>query len=252
MRATHCPSGKAPPPLSISDADTEALVSPLTPSPPSGRVLSSIPAPNQSNARAAISRTSSPEMVHLPPRAPSSPPSPPLPIDSDAALQSVDAPVNVRAVPVGRTSLDIFWERPGDAADQVSYAFGVFVREESEPDFTLVFKTRDADYEFRCADLAAGSTYCLYVQSFGAFTEGDVSPARRPAAPPPGSFSAAGLARAAGDAAGWCADGGAAELWRRGRQPHRGGGAVVAARAAGGRRGRGVQPVLRPGGDGRV
>ena len=44
------------------------------------------------------------------------------------------------------------WERPDDIPGEaeVSYSFGVFVKEAGAKNFTLVFKTRDDDYSFRC------------------------------------------------------------------------------------------------------
>lgn len=87
----------------------------------------------------------------------------------------VEAPSNVVLTPVGATSFDVTWDRPGDD-DMISYKFEVYVREVGKPKYKMVYSTRDyEELEFRVHDLTEGTEYECYVQSFGMYP-GDCSP----------------------------------------------------------------------------
>eukprot|EP00039_Didymoeca_costata_P008874 m.117983 g.117983 ORF g.117983 m.117983 type:complete len:634 (+) comp14267_c0_seq2:156-2057(+) len=91
---------------------------------------------------------------------------------------SAEAPEDVKVTACGHTSLHVAWKRPTVLPGQddfVSYSFGVFIRPKGPEEYTLVYQTKDDDYEFRISDLDPGTTYQVYVQSFG-IRPGDCSP----------------------------------------------------------------------------
>lgn len=95
---------------------------------------------------------------------------------------SVEAPESVTLTPVGATSFDVSWVRPGGAHldIEISYSFAVFVREaeDTKAQFTMVYQTKAEDgdeLEYRMHDLKEGMAYEVYVQSFGIMGPGDES-----------------------------------------------------------------------------